>query len=723
MTSTPAPIRFGPFTLDVAAGRLLRDGRPVSLRPRPFDVLVALASRPGELVTKNELLDAVWGTRFVTEGVIKTAVAELRVALGEDSREPTWLHTVPRRGYRFESGATRPAAPAIDAGALLGRDAALRPIAAAWQEACAGRRGFVLVSGEPGVGKTALLEHFVSGLDDARVLAGACTEAWAGAEPYQPLLDALAHACKLDPGLVASLRATAPTWLLQLPWLTDETVRLSLQQATAGASQERMIRELSTWLEQLALRQPVLVLIEDLHWADPATVQWLGSLASRRAPARLLVVGSMRPPELALSASPFGALRTELRLRQQIREVPLAGLGPDDVAALVHRELGGETMGHDQVLALHRFTDGLPLFVLGLAREWREQPDSMRLNVPADLGAVIDRQCERLPLETRRLLETAALAAAEFDHLTLAHALDLPPDAVREQLEDLIRRQIWLRASGSIVLGDGRLGLQCTFGHALVRHALASRLGLVQRAERHRRLAAALEALQPQRAESLAPDLARHHREGQQPLQAARQLAVVARVALQRHAPREAQAAADAGLAQLSRVPAGAPADTVQDVRLALDSLRLTAVLQLQGLASPESRTLIAQVLSQVSTLPVGDATLPVWQVILLSHFAGRLPGTSSLVAVFGARAAHGSVAAQAIAASAQGVEHLHNGRIAQSLASFTQSLALCDRIEGNVALLRDPRFGAWAYLALVAPVAGDAELARRAWAAVDDVI
>ena len=98
----PPPIRFGPYVLDVAQARLLREGQtlPLTLRPKAFDLLVMLASHPGELLGKDAVLDTVWGQRFVSEGVIKSVISELRRALDSDPLAPSWIETVPRRGYR-----------------------------------------------------------------------------------------------------------------------------------------------------------------------------------------------------------------------------------------------------------------------------------------------------------------------------------------------------------------------------------------------------------------------------------------------------------------------------------------------------------------------------------------------------------------------------------------------------------------------------------------------
>jgi DNA-binding winged helix-turn-helix (wHTH) protein len=94
-------LRFDGFELDEADARLTRAGQPVPLPPRPFAVLCTLARSPHMLVTKDALLDSVWGHRFVTDSVLKTAVSEVRAALGDDPKEPRYVETVSRRGYRF----------------------------------------------------------------------------------------------------------------------------------------------------------------------------------------------------------------------------------------------------------------------------------------------------------------------------------------------------------------------------------------------------------------------------------------------------------------------------------------------------------------------------------------------------------------------------------------------------------------------------------------------
>ena len=129
-----ASLRFDRFELDEADARLTCAGQPVALPPKPFAVLCALARTPRMLVTKNSLLDAVWGHRFVTESVLKSAISEVRAALGDDPKQPRYIETVSRRGYRFIAaalGAPSQSAPVVERNAAAGQgNAALAALTA-----------------------------------------------------------------------------------------------------------------------------------------------------------------------------------------------------------------------------------------------------------------------------------------------------------------------------------------------------------------------------------------------------------------------------------------------------------------------------------------------------------------------------------------------------------------------------------------------------------------
>ena len=138
-TSPSLRLRFHRFGLDEADARLTRAGQLLPRAPKLFAVLFALAPTPRTLVTKNALLDSVWGHRFVTESVLKSTISELRAALQDDARHPRYIETVSRRGYRFIATLNAPAAPAAlapapvaTASSMIGRAQPLERLRTAW---------------------------------------------------------------------------------------------------------------------------------------------------------------------------------------------------------------------------------------------------------------------------------------------------------------------------------------------------------------------------------------------------------------------------------------------------------------------------------------------------------------------------------------------------------------------------------------------------------------
>jgi len=211
MKSPQATVEFGPFRLDPGNALLRRGAESVELAPKAFAVLCHLAQRPGQLVTKNDLLDAVWGHRFVSESVLKTAINTIRGALTDDPRQPTYIETVARRGYRFiapigiidaitvpAAVAVAPVPPADVAAALIGRTTALAWLDAHLAAARRGEKQVVLVAGEAGIGKSTLIERFArqANAGDAWVGTGQCVEQFGSGEPYLPVLDALSLLCR-----------------------------------------------------------------------------------------------------------------------------------------------------------------------------------------------------------------------------------------------------------------------------------------------------------------------------------------------------------------------------------------------------------------------------------------------------------------------------------------------------------------------------------------------
>src|SRR5262245_61017478 len=413
------PVRIEPET-----GWAWRGEDRLDLPPKAFAVLSPLVEHPEHLVTQDELLAAGWGDTIVSEAALTSCIRDLRKALDDSSRRPRYIETVHRRGFRFIGPVGSPSAPSpvrrpglvnVHSGAptLVGRDDEIARLHALLATAAGGQRRLVFVTGEAGIGKTTLVETFLGQLDaDAlRIGRGQCVEQYGATEPYLPLLEALGRMGREPRGdaLLRILKHYAPTWLAQLPaLLTDEQLE-AVQRRAQGTTRERMLRELIEALDALAVEAPLVLLLEDLHWSDAATIDLLGMLARRRDAARLLVVGTYRPADLAAAGHPLTAVKQELQLHGDCDEVPLDFLSASAVGEYLGRRFPGNGFPSELAPVLHRNTDGNPLFLVnaidyligqGLLREAGGQwglsgpVDALRVGQPDTLWQLVDVQLE-----------------------------------------------------------------------------------------------------------------------------------------------------------------------------------------------------------------------------------------------------------------------------------------------------------------------------------------
>jgi len=234
-------MRFDDFELDEDNARLTRAGRAVPLPPKAFAVLCTLARQAGRLTRKDDLLDAVWGHRHVSESVLKTTISQVRAALEDNAASPRYIETASRLGYRFIGRASAPPkttefkptefnndTPVAAPTPMIGRKAALARLHAAWNRACSGQHQLLWIAGDAGVGKTTLIENFAREIGASAMAHGQCVEQYGAGEPYLPVLHALGALCRTHSDMPPLMRAIAPTWFIQMPWLASETERASL---------------------------------------------------------------------------------------------------------------------------------------------------------------------------------------------------------------------------------------------------------------------------------------------------------------------------------------------------------------------------------------------------------------------------------------------------------------------------------------------------------------
>jgi DNA-binding winged helix-turn-helix (wHTH) protein/tetratricopeptide (TPR) repeat protein len=600
-------VRFGEFELDESNARLLRAGSPVSIAPTPFALLCALARQPGALLTRHALLDQVWGHQFVSDSVLKTAISDLRGLLHDDARRPRFIETVARRGYRFIAAPT--VSPAVATAAtesehqrpssFIGRAQALSRLRRAWDAACSGRRLVVWIAGEPGIGKTTLIEHFLSRLDGATCARGQCVENFGAGEPYLPVLEAVSELCRKDETLPSLLRAVAPTWLVQLPWLSTKEEREALRAELAGVSPERMLREMGELLDRYTERRPLLLVTEDLQWSDRATIQLMDYLARRRGSSRLLWLSSFRLAEVVALDHPFNALRRELRLHGLCEEIVLDPFSEAEVGEYVAERWPAVERDEAFVRGLHGRTDGVPLFVASVMADLTAQAGqgddhlprrvrSMELAVPENLTALIDHYIARLSDQQRVVLSAAAVCGVDFRVDTVAFTLEREPASVSETIEELARMQLWLaaRTAGE---SSATADASRSFRHALFRQVLYERTAPESRARLHRKVGQAL-ARERETGVSVSPaELAMHFERGHEPMAALHYYEEAARTSLLLVSPAGCMNATERGLRLIDEVAPGPERDALE---LSLATLHGVSAFHLLGVGDEAKSSL-----------------------------------------------------------------------------------------------------------------------------------
>src|SRR5262245_61191351 len=383
MPDSPAAVRLDPTNACLWRGTEAR-----RLTPQAWAVLAVLVARAGQLVTKETLLQTAWPETVVSEAALVVCIRKIRQALGDTAHTPQYVETVHRRGYRFIGPLAPPAAasappqgapaPAGAPPAALGREAELRTLHGWLAQAQDGARCVGFVTGEAGIGKTTLVDAFgaqaaVTG--PLWLARGQCIEHYGAGEAYLPVLEALGQLCRGPEAaqVLGLLEQYAPLWLLQLPAGLRALAREALQRQVHGAAPERMLRECAEAVEALTAERPLVLVLEDLHWSDQATLALVAYLAQRRAPARLLLIGTYRPVEAIVHRYPLQALKTALALHGHCMEQPLEGLPAAAVAAVVAARLPGPAVPPAVVETLYRRTDGHPLFLVQLVDALRRQ--------------------------------------------------------------------------------------------------------------------------------------------------------------------------------------------------------------------------------------------------------------------------------------------------------------------------------------------------------------
>jgi len=409
-----------------------------------------------------------------------------------------------------------PIVAASSAGAFVGRTREIDQLQLIWARVESGHRQLVLLAGEPGIGKTRLSMAFARAVGEqgATVLVGRCDEE--GLVPYQPLVEALtwyARTCAESDLRAHLASAGGGSELVQLvPDLLRRQPDLAPPALMSAESQRyRLFEAVSEFLAAAASVRPLLLVLEDLHWADKPTLLMVRHLVRAQQRTPLCLVCSYRESELGRT-HPLAEMLADLRREPIVTRLSLRGLAESDVRDLVRSIVGLDGLG----LAAHvgEITGGNPFFVgeilrhvreSGAMAEWNAAPSSVRaaqVTLPEGIRDVIGRRLSRTSDACNRVLTSAAVVGREFDTAVLETLGDVPDEQLLDALDEAVAAQLVAEAPGR----SGRF----TFMHALIRETLYSELSSSRRARLHRRVGEALERLAQGKPNPPLADLAHH---------------------------------------------------------------------------------------------------------------------------------------------------------------------------------------------------------------------
>jgi predicted ATPase len=511
----------------------------------------------------------------------------------------------------------------------VGRQEERAALRAGFESAAAGRGLLVCVTGEPGLGKTTLVEDFLNELAAGgrlcSVARGRCSERLAGAEAYLPILEALDSLLQGDGGAAAQvLRLLAPTWYVQLAPLAAGDPSLAGVRAEAeGASQERRKRELGVFLDQVSRQRPLVLFLDDIHWADPSTVDLLAYLGGNSAGQRLLLVLAYRASDLLRSQHSFGPVKMDLQGRGVCREIALPYLSRDDIDRYLALAFVGHQFPEEFTGFLHARTEGNPLFMVDLLRYLRDRGSivqdrgawalaraatDLQRELPESIRGMIERKVDQLSTSDRHLLMAASVQGPEFDAVVVARVLGREAADVEERLEVLECVHALVRRLREQAFPDGTRTRRYGFVHVLYQNALYAALQPTRKAAWSAAAARALLDHYGEKSAGLAAELAVLFEAARAPERATDHYLTAAENAARLFAHQEAVALARRGLALLQTLP-----DTPARARRELP-LQMTLGMQLQvtqGYAAPEAERTYARVRELCEQMPEAPPLFP----------------------------------------------------------------------------------------------------------------
>lgn len=471
--------------------------------------------------------------------IIERALAkdkEQRYASASDLADA--LRTLKGSAESFLSlhGTAETTSPDTEQESFVGRVSEIKGLDGNLRQTIAGAGRVVFITGEPGIGKSALVGEFLrrarKGSPGLLITRGRCVEQYGTGEAYLPFLDAVGAllTSASRERIVALLRTYAPTWCLQFPAAFVSSMALEkLQQETAGATKDRMMREMGDLLAALASHTPLVLLLEDLHWADPSSIDLLRHLSQRVGDQRLLILGTLRQEEIELDDHPLKACKVEMQTHNLYEEIVLGSLAERQIMSYLDAQFKPNDFPYELSSVIYQKTEGHPLFVTSFVQFMLEHGDianenkrwtlarplsEMNLEAPENVRGMIRKKIEALEEDDRRALQYASVEGGEFLSTVVAKLLGTDDLELEERFADLERVYHLIRTVGEEELPDGSLATRYRFIHALYQNVLYNDMVSKRRILLHKQAGEQLAQHYGKQSVRIAAQLAMHFERG-----------------------------------------------------------------------------------------------------------------------------------------------------------------------------------------------------------------